>query len=65
MHHERKMRTFEAFKKRNTQDLMKQFKESNFVKSGNFGHEEHGVFFIKLSLEDLSHGERQASSFLK
>ena len=44
MHDKRKMKTFKAFKKRNTQYLMKQLKESNFAKNGNFAHEEHGVF---------------------
>ena len=39
MHHMRKTKTFEAFKKRNTQDLMKQLKEPNFTKNVNFAHE--------------------------
>ena len=48
MHHKRKLKNFEAFKKRNTQDLMKQLKESNFAKNGNFAHEEHGVFLSQV-----------------
>ena len=64
MHHKRKMKAFEAFKKRNTQDLMKQTQRTNFAKNRNFAHEEHGVF-LKLSLEALSHSESQASSFLE
>ena len=58
------MKTFEAFKKRNTQDLMKQTQRTNFTKNRNFAHEEHGVF-LKFSLEVLGHGESQASSFLE
>ena len=58
------MKTFEAFKKRNTQDLMKQTQGINFAKNRNFAHEEHRVF-LKLSLEVLGHDESQASSFLE
>ena len=64
MHHKRKRKTFEAFKKRNTQDLMKQTQGINFSKNTNFAHEEHGVF-LKLSLEVLEHDESQVSSFLE
>ena len=65
MHHKRKMKTFGAFKKRNTQILMKQLKGSNFTKNGNFAHEGHGVIsFSSCHLKILAMVRAKLQAFL-